>query len=40
MGKTLEGCAGATQFGVLIFYFDDKTVAVVPVEHFAKVTSL
>jgi hypothetical protein len=39
-GKTFEGCAGATQFGVLIFYFNDKTVAVVPVEHFAKVTGV
>jgi hypothetical protein len=39
-GKTFEGCAGATQFGVLIFYFNDKTVAVVPVEHFAKVVGV
>jgi hypothetical protein len=41
-GKTFEGCAGAVpQLGVLMFYFkDDKTVAAVPMDVFAKVTSI
>ncbi len=40
-GKTFEGCAGATPFGVLLFYFkEDRSVAAVPVEHFAQVTAI
>lgn len=40
-GKTFEGCAGATPFGVLLFYFrEDRTVAVVPAEHFVQITGV
>ena len=39
-GKTYEGCAGQhPQFPILIFYFaGDKSVVVVPVQLFQKVT--
>lgn len=36
-GKVFDGCVGAFQgFGVAAFYFDDKTVAVVPLELFTR----
>ena len=39
-GKTFEGCAGQhPMFPILIFYFEgDKSVVVVPIELFQKVT--
>jgi hypothetical protein len=37
-GKTFEGCIGAhPQFPVLMGYFSDKTVVVLPVEMFTRV---
>ena len=36
-GKTFTGCWGVSPFGLVMFYFTDKTVAVVPVEAFKKV---
>ena len=40
-GKVFDGCAGAfTDFGVVAFWFDDKTVAVVPVQVFKRMTSV
>jgi hypothetical protein len=41
-GKTFEGCAGAAPHaGVLMFYFlEDKTVAIVPMDAFAKVQAI
>ena len=37
-GKTYEGCIGAhPQFPVLMAYFTDKTVVVLPVEMFTRV---
>lgn len=37
-GKTYEGCVGVyPSFGVAGFYFNDKTVAVVPLQAFARV---
>jgi hypothetical protein len=37
-GKTFEGCIGAhPQFPVLMAYFTDKTVVVLPVEMFTRV---
>lgn len=35
-GKVTEGCFGA-KAGVVIFYFADKTVGVIPVQVFEKV---
>lgn len=37
-GKTFEGCAGISPIGVVMFFFDDKTVAAVPVQAFTRVT--
>ena len=38
-GKTYEGCAASNpQLGVVVFYFDDKTVAVVPLQIFVPMT--
>jgi hypothetical protein len=38
-GKTFEGCwGGHPQFPVLMFYFADRTVVIVPVEMFKKLT--
>ena len=40
-GKVFDGCVGAFKsFGVAAFYFDDKTVAVVPLELFHKLVSV
>jgi hypothetical protein len=40
-GQTFEGCAGGTEFGVLLFYFrEDKTVAAVPMQAFQKLTGV
>jgi hypothetical protein len=40
-GKTFDGCwGGHPQFPVLIFYFADKTVVIVPTEMFKKVTGV
>jgi hypothetical protein len=36
-GKVSQGCWAATQFGVVVAYFDDKTVATIPVQAFEKV---
>lgn len=36
-GKTFEGCWGVTTFGVVVMYFDDKTVSAIPVPVFVKV---
>lgn len=39
-GKVFDGCVGAfTGFGVAAFWFDDKTVSVVPLQLFKKLTS-
>lgn len=35
-GKVSEGCWGASQFGVIMAYFEDKTVAVIPFEVFRR----
>ena len=37
-GKTTEGCAGPHPIGVVLFYFADKTIVVVPMQEFVKVT--
>ena len=38
-GKVIEGCFGAhPQFPVILAYFADKTVVVLPVQIFVKVT--
>lgn len=38
-GKTFEGCVGVQpEAGVAMFYFDDKTVAIVPLQIFARAT--
>jgi hypothetical protein len=41
-GKTFEGCVGyADAFGMLMFFFkDDKSVAIIPVDAFSKVTGV
>lgn len=36
-GKTFEGCWGVTRFGVVVMYFNDKTVSAIPVQMFVKV---
>ena|SRR5688572_20475 len=38
--KTYEGCWGLSPMGVVMFYFSDKTVAIVPAEVFQKVTGV
>jgi hypothetical protein len=38
--KQYEGCWGVSPFGLVMFYFDDKSVAVVPAEAFRKVTGV
>lgn len=39
-GKVYDGCVGAIpQLGVAMFWFTDKTMAVVPIEMFAKLTN-
>jgi hypothetical protein len=38
--KTYEGCAGIRpDFGLVVFYFSDRTVGVVPISQFVKVTT-
>jgi hypothetical protein len=37
-GKVIEGCMGSSEFGLLIFWFQDKTVVALPPELFKKVT--
>lgn len=37
-GKTFEGCAGVSPIGVVMFYFEDRTAAAVPVQAFVRVT--
>ena len=38
-GKTYEGCAAPNPpLGIVIFYFEDKTVAVVPLQLFVPMT--
>lgn len=40
-GKTFEGCWGAhPQYGLVMFYWSDKTVVVLPGDAFAPVTVL
>lgn len=36
-GKTFKGCWGVSNLGVVMLYFSDKTVAVVPASAFEKV---
>lgn len=37
--KVFEGCAGVSPLGVAMFYFrEDKSIAVVPIEMFERVT--
>jgi hypothetical protein len=36
-GKVSQGCWAATQFGVVVAYFDDRTIATIPVQAFEKV---
>ena len=36
-GKAVEGCWGVSPFGFVMFYFADRTVAVVPQQQFHKV---
>lgn len=39
-GASYEGCAGATPFGMLLFYFSgDRTVTVIPAEAFVRVSA-
>lgn len=38
--KSYEGCWGLNPLGVVMFYFTDKTIAVVPAEAFQKVTGV
>ena len=35
--KTFEGCWGLSPLGLVMFYFDDKTVAMVPADSFQRV---
>lgn len=35
-GKTYEGCAGMSPFGLILFYFSDETVFAVPVDAFSR----
>lgn len=38
-GKTYEGCVGGNaQLGILVFYFEDRTVFAVPVQFFSRVS--
>lgn len=37
-GKVIEGCFGVSPFGLLVFWFSDKTVFDIPVEYFKRVT--
>ena len=37
-GKTFEGCYAVHPYGLVVAYFDDKTVAVMPLDAFVKVT--
>lgn len=38
--KTYEGCVGLRpDFGLLVFYFTDRTIGLVPVNAFVKVTT-
>lgn len=39
-GKLFEGCWGVSPFGVAMFYFEDKTMAVIPAEAFKKVVGI
>lgn len=38
--KTYEGCAGVrAEFGLVIFYFDDRTIGLVPASDFKRVVT-
>jgi hypothetical protein len=37
-GKTFEGCWEVHQFGFVIAYFDDQTIAVIPADMFKPIT--
>ena len=37
-GKTYNGCWGASELGVVMLYFEDLTVAAVPMQVFVRVT--
>lgn len=37
-GKLNQGCWGASPIGVILLYFDDKTVAAIPVQLFERIT--
>lgn len=39
-GKRFEGCWGASQLGVVMVYFDDKTVGAIPAEVFRQVSGV
>jgi hypothetical protein len=39
-GKTFEGCAGGHPMGIVMFYWDDKSVSVAPVQAFTKVSAI
>ncbi len=37
-GKTTEGCAGVDPRGIVLFYWGDRTVVIVPVQNFVRMT--
>jgi hypothetical protein len=40
-GKTFEGCWGVRpDVGVVVFYFDDKTVGLAPMQAFKRITPI
>jgi hypothetical protein len=39
-GKTFEGCFGVHPGGVVLAYFDDGSVVIMPVQDFAAVTGV
>ena len=40
-GKTFQGCWGAhPQYGLVMFFFEDKTVVVLPGDAFAPITGV
>lgn len=36
-GKTVEGCFGMSPFGLLVFYFADRTAFAMPPDYFRRV---
>ena len=40
-GKVFDGCVGViSELGVAMFWFNDRTIAVVPLQMFHKVTAI